>query len=814
MLSPRWRKVLRDLWSNKRRTLLVVLSVAVGVFAVGTVAHMQVLISHDLVASYNEVNPASATIHTEAPFDEELVETVRRMPQVAEAEGRRSLVVRFRLNEEKGWYPLLLSAIPDCDDVSINVVHPERRYEPDPELWPDPGVWPPPERELVLERTSLLVPYLGLFPDAQQGDTIEVETPNGKQRTMRMAGLVYDYSRIPATFANMAYGYVTLDTLEWLGAGRTFDEMHILVSGDRQDEAHIQRVALKVENRIERNEVTVARTEIPEPGKLPLDSWFRAAVMILGVLGAFSLVLSGFLVINTISALMARQVRQIGMMKAIGARTGQIAGLYLGMVSIFGLLSLVVAMPLGSLTAREFVSVSAYFINFSLGEFRIPPQVMALEAAMGLLAPLLAALYPILAGARVTVHDAISSYGLGQEQFGAGAIDRLIERVRGLPRPLLLSLRNTFRRKGRLILTLATLTLAGAIFVSVVSVRASLLLTMEELLRYWRFDVQVNFARPYRTVAIEREVMGVPGVVALEGWGETSTYRVRPDGSEGSSIYLIAPPAETSMLKPIIVRGRWLLPEDENALVVTTHLLAEEPDLALGDEIALQIEGREATWRIVGVVQIAQAAPIAYANYSYFTRVTRDTGQASIINVATQKHDEAFQSQVMDALEKRFEQAGMHVRSVQSNARLREGVDVYFNIIVSLLMTMSVLLAIVGGLGLMGTMSLNVLERTREIGVMRAVGASSESVMLIFIFESIFIGLLSWLIGAILAFPLGKLLSDAVGARLLHANLSYAFSANGAIIWLALVTALAATAALLPARNGTRISVREALAYE
>jgi putative ABC transport system permease protein len=481
VFSPRWRKVLRDLWGNKRRTLLVVLSIAVGVFAVGTVAHMQVLISRDMVNSYNEVNPASAALYTKEPFDDELVEAVLRLPGVAEAEGRRSVVVRFQLEEGGGWHPLLLTAIPDYDDMRINIIRPEIEFGPDPQLWPDPGVFPPPDRELLLERTSLLVAYLGLWPDAGQGDTIRIETPSGKQREVRMAGLVYDFSRMPATFANVAAGYVTLDTLEWLGEPRTFNELHILVAGDRNDKEHIQRVALDVEDRIERNGVTVARTKIPQPGKLPLDSWFQTAVLILGVMGLFSLVLSGSLVINTISALLTQQVRQIGVMKAIGAQAGQITWLYLSMVLIFGLLSLVIAVPLGSLAARNLIDFMSYFINFNLGDFSIPPQVMALEVAMGLLVPLLAALYPVITGARTTVREAISNYGLGKGQFGRGAFDRLIERVRGLPRPLTLSLRNTFRRKGRLALTLITLTLAGTIFISVVSVRASLMFTLEEL---------------------------------------------------------------------------------------------------------------------------------------------------------------------------------------------------------------------------------------------------------------------------------------------------------------------------------------------
>ena len=213
-----------------------------------------------------------------------------------------------------------------------------------------------------------------------------------------------------------------------------------------------------------------------------------------------------------------------------------------------------------------------------------------------------------------------------------------------MSRPLLLSLRNTFRRKGRLALTLVTLTLAGAILVSVASVQVSLERTLEDILRYWKFDAQVQLSRPYRSVRIEREAMSVPGISSVECWGSSNAYRVRPDGTEGGSIYLYAPPAETTMIEPTVVRGRWLRQEDESAIVVSTHLLAEGPDVDVGDAITLKMGGREVAWRIVGVVQVGQPVSIAYVNYPYFAWVLRDVGQASVVNVTAGGHDQSDQA--------------------------------------------------------------------------------------------------------------------------------------------------------------------------
>jgi len=813
MGNIRWRKVLRDIWGNKRRTLLVVLSIAVGVFAVGTVAQMQAIVSDDMMESHEAAHPASATIYTDQPFDDDLVEVVRRMPEVAEAEGRRSVVVRFQHPQDDSWYPLRLIAVSDYDDMRINIIQPEIEFGPDPVRWPNPSTFPPPGKEVLIERTSLLMASHGLAPNAALGDSLLIETPSGKRREMRMAGLVYDIATGSAPWTGSAYGYVTLDTMEWLDLPRTYTALHLLVAGDRHDVAHIERVAREVEDRVERNGLEVVRTDIPAPGKLPQDSTYRTLVMLLSALGACSLAVSVFLLINTVSALLVQQVRQIGVMKAIGARTSQIVRMYLGMVMAFGVLSFIIAAPVGAWAARWIIGFMAYFINFNLGEFSIPPHVLVQEAGMALLVPLLAGLYPILAGTRISVREAISSYGLGQG-FGGSAIDRLIERVRGLPRPVMLSLRNTFRRKGRLILTLGTLTLAGTIFIAVVSVRASLLLTVDEIFEYMNYDAEVQLNRAYRMDRLEQEVVSVPGVVAVESWGSAATYRVRPDGSEGEDIYLSALPADTDMLNPTMLDGRWLLPEDENAIVVSTNLLLEEPDLGVGDEVVLKIEERDTTWRIVGVARIAQPVSLAYVNSDYFARLICNVGRVDVISITTERHDEAFQVRVAEALEAHLDGVGLDVRSVQTRSQMRAAVDVLFNIVTMFLMSMAILLAIVGGIGLTGTMSLSVLERIREVGVMRAIGASNGAVMQVIIVEGVVIGLISWLFGALLALPVGKVLSDAVGMQTINTTLSYTVPPIGVLLWLGLAVVLSGLASYIPAQSAASLSVREVLAYE
>jgi putative ABC transport system permease protein len=109
---------------------------------------------------------------------------------------------------------------------------------------------------------------------------------------------------------------------------------------------------------------------------------------------------------------------------------------------------------------------------------------------------------------------------------------------------------------------------------------------------------------------------------------------------------------------------------------------------------------------------------------------------------------------------------------------------------------------------------MNVLERTREIGVMRAVGASDGAVLRVILVEGILTALLSWCLAIFLAVPAGKLLSGVVGQHIVNGRLSYVYSIPGAFMWLALVLIVAMLASYIPARNASKLTVRDVLAYE
>jgi putative ABC transport system permease protein len=488
--------------------------------------------------------------------------------------------------------------------------------------------------------------------------------------------------------------------------------------------------------------------------------------------------------------------------------------MYLVTVMGFGVMALVIGIPLGALGAYAMGGFMASMMNFDVTNFVPPVHVLLIQTVVGVGVPLLAALWPILSGTRVTAREAMSAHGTGKGAYGRGLVDRLLERVRGLSRPLLLSLRNTFRRKGRLALTLVTLTLGGSIFIAVFSVRESTVLTLDDALGYFKYDVSVNFRKTYREDFVVAEALNVPGVAAAESPLGASARRLRPNNTEGNAITVLALPHDTAMIKPILIEGRWLKEGDENALVLNTVVTQDEPDVKVGDWITLTIDGREKSWKVVGIVRGVMTGPIAYANKPYFEREMRAVGRSGMVWVALERNDPASRKATMDAISAHFKERGVNVGSMEAMADTRDMIQGQFDLLIIFLMVMAILMAAVGGLGLMGTMSLNVIERTREIGVMRAIGASDGAVRRIFVVEGVLIGVISWLVGTLIAMPISQALSLGVGVSLLQAPLSYRFSLLGVAIWLVVVIVLALLASILPAWNASRLSVREVLAYE
>jgi len=795
VLRPRWRKVLHDLWDNKVRTLLVVTSIAVGVFALGVIAGTYAMIAEDLSGSYAATHPANITLLT-MPFDPDFVDVIRRMDSVADAEGRRKVSLQLGIGPEK-WDAITLVAIPDSDEMQIHRQLPKQ------------GVAVPADREVVLEHKSLA--RLG----AAVGNALRIELPDGTIRLLPIVGTVQDQSDVYGSILGDLQGFITFDTLEWLHQPLSLNQLHVTVAESPNDERHIRQVATEIADRLEKNERKVYRTFVAPRDEHPLASVIEALLALLLILGVLVVFLSGSLIANTMSALLSQHLRQIGVMKLVGARRGQVASMYLVLMVAFGVAALVGAIPLGSWGAYELARFVAKTVNFALQDFRIVPVAILFQVMIAILVPPAAGLLPVLRGARIRVQEALSDTGLGSQQNTKGWIDLQLERTRMLSRPLAISIRNTFRRKGRLALTLFTLSLGGAVFIAVLNSQVSLNLKMDRVTKYFGADVNLDLARSYRIEKVEREARAIDGVERVEVWISTAAEFLHDDGSLPDSIFIIAPPADSELIEPTLLEGRWLLPGDENAVAVSDAFWDDYPNLKAGDSLRLKVAGREDDWVVVGIFQYTGMGDlVAYANYDSVSRDLNAGKRASAYRIVTAEHTLDFQERVSAQLNTHFRDLGFKVAKVEAGLAFNTSNTEGLGILTSVLLVMALLTALVGSIGLAGTMSINVLERTREIGVMRAIGAHNQIVSNLVIVEGLIIGLISYVLGATLSFPITFLLSNAISLAIFNSPAEFAFAVQGFAIWFALMVSLCVGASILPARSATRLTIREALAYE
>lgn len=811
--SPRWHKVFADLWGNKIRTLLVVASVAVGLFAIGSMATIREILLTDMRESYAQVKPMNIQVSA-ANLTDDLVETVRSIDGVKDAEAVRAFDAMVRTGPEE-WKRITLTAIPDFEDQRINLVRLEQ------------GIWPPADRQVAIERNKAHELPAGV------GGMLEIKLPSGTIRQLPVVGQVHDQT-IGSVSGGGGYfmapiqGYISTDTLEWLEQPDAYNLLLVTAAENSDDETHLRELAYRISETIEDGGGLVYNAAVRETHDHPNSMYIEAMSGILLLLGGLVVFLSAFLITNTLSSLLNQQAQQIAIMKTIGARSKQVVSIFIALIFVYGLLALLISLPLSSQAAFGLLDFLAVQLNFNVMNYRMVPLAVILQVVIALIVPQAAGIWPVLRGARVKVQEAFSGSISERDPAQMGWFDRQIaalstgRRRFKLSRPLLISLRNTFRHKGRLVLTLITLMLGGAIFIATFNVRASLEQYIERLGKYFIADVNITLQDPQRITKIQEMLLEMPQVEAVEGWAVARSELLLENDQAGDAVQLLAPPGDTPLVEPILLKGRWVRKGDENAIALSERFMASYPDLEPGDTIRLRVNGEETEWVVVGFFQLAgnSAGYIAYTNYEYLSEVIHEPNRAAVFRITARRGPDGRKLTLDEQralglqIEQYLQNRGIDVSEVTAGYSMTQDSAKGLDILTTFLLIMALLTAAVGSIGLMGTMSMNVIDRTREIGVMRAIGASDRAVMNLVMVEGILIGTISWLLGTLLSIPISFMLSDIISMAVFQNPSVFAFTLTGPLAWLAAVIVLSTLASVIPARTAARLTIREALAYE
>ncbi len=789
MLRPRWRKMLRDAWLHKARTLLVVVAIATGMIAAGALLDAWALVQRVTTETYRASHPVSATLRIDK-IDAALLAQVRAVPAVAAARVRRIVFATARVDGA----PLTaeLFALDAFATPEIGRLESTR------------GTWPPRDGEIVIEKSSLE------FSGAVLGRAMTLQFGKAAPHALPITGVAHDVGLPPGWMDHVVYAFVTPATLETLGAPSSFNEIQIVLRDASADRDDVRRVAWDIQARIERSGGHVTNIDVPVPGQHPHAAQMNALMLTQGAFGLLTLLVCSFLIVNLIAAMLAGQTREISVMKSLGAHAGQIVPMYLGFALLLGLLASAIALPAAIAIGRAYAALNAGMLNFSVDGYAIPWWTIAIQIAVGCLLPVAAAAIPVRRACAMPVNSGLRDPGIATGTNG-WHVRRWIA-IPGINRPLQLSIGNAFRKRQRMILTLLALAAGGAVYLGADNLRIAVRDSVGVLFSSQRYDFALSFADAHDRTQIEAAAARVVGIRRVEVWSKQDASVAHAHGTQGNVFAMVGLPSGSSMIVPLQISGRWLRATDRNAIVISRSLLKDEPSLVPGSDIVLMIDGQPTRFRVAGVVD---SGPQKQAYVPDATLKSLHGGdRSSVLVVAANARDQASQLDLILRLRAELERSSMPVASSLLLSDMRRAVEDHLLMVVDFLGVMAWVMIAVGGMGLAATMGSAVLERTREIGVLRAIGARHRTIMAMIQVEGLVIAVLGWIASIPLSVPMSIALSNAFGKLMFTVPTHIVPDAGGMLRWLAMIIVVSIAACALPSRRAMRIPTATALSYE
>ncbi|MFS1512618.1 ABC transporter permease [Chengkuizengella sp. SCS-71B] len=806
MFSPRWKKVIADLRNAKGRWIMMVTAIAVGIFGIASMLSSYSILTRELNLNYMSTNPASAYIELESVdlknSDKNLLEKVRKQPGIEGVEATAWVNARIEMQPNE-WQEIMLFGIDDFENMNIGTFEPES------------GVSPPPDGSILLERSALI------FLEANIGDTLYIKTSTGEKKQISISGTVHDPSLPPAEQDQRAFGYISESTLQQLGETESFHILKVLFQDQTMNIAKIEQNVGKLAEWMQQQGIAIEEIRIPPPGQHPHQSQLTSIVIMLLLFSLMALILSAILIATMINGMLAGQIHQIGVMKAIGASTKQIAGIYLLMVVVLSIIAVLIGLPAGITFGRLFAEMIAVILNFTIYSDVLPLWNYIVLLLTGILIPVLTALIPILRVTRITVRETLSEYGVSRKSLSTSRLETFLGKIKGLDRTLILSLRNTFRKKGRLILTICLLSVAGSMFLTGLNVKAGWekIISDAASQRHYDLEIKLNDAEPRQRM--KQILEDIPGVEKVEVWNIEEAARVRsdglnivqtyPDGGHGS-FSLRSVPINSSMIDLPLIKGSWLDEiENNNAIVLNHNAKTLFPDLHVGDSLPLLIRGNSVQFEVVGIVREDLAKNTVYISSEGYGEVTGQLEQSNKLRVAL-KDPESIAA-MKNELEKVLAKENINVESIISEIMLAEALTGHISLLIFALIMMSMIMAVVGGLGLISSMSTNIIERTREFGIIRTIGGRTGTILRNVVSEGIFIGIISWIIALPISLPLSASIGKLIGNMTFNVPLPLILSPMAIFIWLIFILLGSTAASFYPAWKASQLTIRNTLDY-
>jgi putative ABC transport system permease protein len=788
MLSAAARKSVTDVTRRRARTLFISLTLALAVASVGVFAVpslMQQAMDDEIAVS----RLADVTLDTKpVVVGEADLRRLEALPNVAAVAPRTLFSTRIRVGEARR--RALVVGVPDFARQRADVVTVTSGAA-------RPG--------------ALLTEARNAPNDRFSGDAARILGGDGEARTLPVSGVARTLlggATAAAGVDGFATFYAPTATVWALSGAPGYTSFRVRLHDTSP--AAVERTVAAVSSQLRSVEGFGGFTGVPQvraPGDYPGKAFFDQLAGLLRVVTMLALLSALVLLANTMTTLIGEQTAQIAAMKAIGGTRRQIARIYRRTALLLGLLGAVPGVLLGLLLAHVLTGYLAGMFYGLEPAFAVALPVVAAALAVGLLGPPLAAMPAIRRAARLPLADALQASGsaLG----GQGRLDALLRRASFLPRAAQIGLRGAGRRKRRTLATALQVSLAVAALLALLSLSS----TVGDMTRdAWDdsgYDVAASTlaTQPFDEEAA-RTLAATPGVERIQPVLESSARA----GGEDIALWGVADRPLTDFR---VTEGRWPTAAEGRGrapVAVLGRPLAEAMGVGVGADAVLQSAEGPLRVRVVGLSDSPlENGMAAFVPLATLQAAMRAPGEVNTYWVVSSSRDEGAIDRMTVALEDRLAATGTQVTTQVTHVARRDNVTQNANLTRSITV-LGLVIVLISMVGLVNAITMGVLERTREIGTLRSIGARARDIRRIFATEGLAVALVGWLAGVplgwLLAHGMIRLTSSAVGVEL-----GFAFPPANVPLTLVGTVLLALLVLVAPVRRAVRFKPGEALRY-
>ena len=779
-MTPLTRKSLADVTRRKLRTVLVVLGIMIGVGGLTAINVASGALYSAFAYSHTERATADLVVDAEA-IDPSLAAGIGVIPNVETVMIDTNYRTRWRISAPPGHANMGIIA---RSDLAHSALYPIQlsggRY---------PG-----KGEIVMESSDrALQPF-------RIGDSVTIGTAHGPV-SLRVVGLSRTLGDLGAGFSSFARAYMSQ---EGLAEATGVDKPNTVSIKVRDPKQSRDTLAVIIQN-LRSNGVVVLNASIRGNDFDPTP--VNGLITVMNALSLIALLLTAFLILNTITTLVGEQTGIIGTMKAIGASRGKVLRGYLTTVALFAVAGTILGIAAGLVGGYLFTRFLADLITLDIGPFRVDPVVIAISVAVGLGVPLGAAILPVLAGTRISVREAVSAYGVsGGRKGSARPVPALLNRV---PQIAWLGVRSVFRRRSRAAFTLLALTFSATSFLAIQTTAYSFDIFLGRLFEQYGADLFVFTNRPQPADQIRAELLSTRNVTTVERFENTGAK------SKWGTVILTGTEDDPKLYRRDVLLGRWFRP-GELGVVLVNEQLASKAGLKVGDGLPLSLGAKVETFQVIGIVHDLNGgigtvgvalAPIG----QLYEFEDRPAGLASGFMIATADHSQRAVDETANRLDDKLTAEGL-APVVTTNAQNIKRNQNQFQVLYLLLYSVAAIVALVGILSLFNTLTTSVLERRREIGVLRSLGATGARVAAVFWIEGLALAGIAWALAVVLGLPAAYGFISLISAVLV--NVGFAFNPLNLLPMLVFTFGIATLASVIPALSAARLRVAETLRYE